>query len=535
MSVKVDLNTYQDMFDSLLLQLSREIGSLSRAELKELSAHPDGETYIYELNSFYYRSFVEKFCPDYKNAIKEDISKLLHLSLQEDMVKHNIVTNLKRYTKLYNQCKRLASLLEEWHLENAQAQQSFSTELERYGLELFYALKSIQTSLRSLQEMMQGLQSLLGDQQLLDIVNNVTIPLDLFNILLCLDGDNRIVMEHFNYLLIELRQLLSTQRETVPNKETGRSELAKITSSAIQELSKHIDKADKSLLAFYRRNILEPLSFKAGLLEQYSSSSNLIQFDRTAHDFELYLQGLLYVFEKALAIAPDPSSHLLRSVNQLAHLKPDFSGQIPASLDELVKETNGIINSFPLVKGADFDYFSDKSNDILNKCQTWLDTLTDPGEFAHIAPLDLRLGQLKHELSYFQLRLEILNTQQSQAVQTYTRLNQIGQILASYLTLITDIKADLERMLAPRNLSRAWKDMRVKVERVALEKGRYFPHDYLDLLDKYRVETRISEEPDNIVLYDEGDIFIIKVEDLCEEEVPYLVVSQQKPAADANN
>ncbi|MEN6326596.1 MAG: hypothetical protein ABFD18_10395 [Syntrophomonas sp.] len=535
MSVKVDLNTYQDMFDSLLRQLSQEIGRLSRAGMKESSAHPDGETFIYELNSFYYRSFVEKFCPDYKNAIKEDVSNLLHLSLQEDMVKHNILTNLKRYTKLYNQCKRLAALLEDWRLENAQAQESFSSDLERYGLELFYALKSIQTSLQSLQEMMQGLQSLLEDQQLLDIANHAIIPLDLFDILVGLGSDNRMIMEHFNYLLIELRQLLNTQRKAVLNKETGRSDVAKIATSAIQELSKYIDKADQSMLAFYRRNILEPLSLKAGLLAQYGSSSNLIQFDRTAQDFELYLQSLLFVLEKAFAIAPGPSRHLLRAAKQLARLKPDFSGQIPAKLDELVKETNGVINNFPLVQGADFDYFSGKSNDILNKCQTWLDTLTDHGEFSHIAPLELRLGQLKHELSYFQLRLEILNTQQSQATQTYARLHQIGQMLASYFTLITDIKADLERMLAPRNLSRAWKDLRVKVERVVLDKGRYFPHDYLDLLDKYRVETRISEQPDNIVLYEEGDIFIIRVEDLCEEEVPYLVVSQQKLAADANN
>lgn len=531
MSIKVDPNTYQDMFDSLLQQLSREIGSLSRAGLKESASHQDWESYIYELNSFYYRSFVEKFCPDYKNAVKEDITNLLQLSLQEDMVKHHIITNLKRYTKLYNQCKRLASLLEGWRLENARVKELYSVDMERYGLELFYALKNVQTNLLSLQETMQGMQSLLGDQQLIDIANHGTVPFDLFNICVCLDGDNRMMMENYNYLLIALRRLLSLQQNRAPNKEIVRTELAQDTTSAIQELSRHIDKADKSMLSFYRRNILEPLSLKAGLLAQYSSSGNPVQFDRAIQDFELYLQGLLFLLEKALAIVPVPGRHLLQAVKPLARLKPGWSEQIPAKLDELAKEASGIINDFPLAKGADFDYFGGKSQGLLNKCQAWLDNLPGQHEFAHIALLDLQLGKLRQELAYARLRLEILETQHSQAAQTYDRLNLIGQMLASYCTLITDIKADLERMLAPRNLSRTWKDLRVKVERVALEKDRYFPHDYLDLLNKYRVETRISEQPDNIVLYEEGDIFIIKVEDLCEEEVPYLVVSQQKPAA----
>lgn len=535
MSVKVDVKTYQDMFDALLLQLKQEIGSLSRARLKESIPDPDWETYLYELNSFYYRSFIERFCPDYKNAVKEDVSNLLQLSLQEDMIKHNIITNLKRYTKLYNQCKRLASLSADWRLENEQALHSFDADLERYGLELLYALKSIQTSLLSLQEMMQGIQSLLGDQELVDVVNNAAIPFDLFNVLICLDGNNRVVMEHFNYLLIELRQLVNLQRKRVLNKETDRPALARDTTSAIQALGRQIDKADQSMLAFYRRNILEPLSLKAGLLAQYSLQGNLIQFDRAAQDFEFYLQALLVVLEKAAAITSGPGRHWLQTLQPLVRLKPDFSGSLWPKLDELVKGINDLINDFPLGPGADFNYFSGKSHDILNKCQTWLDAISAQREFASIASLDLQLGKLKHELSYFRLRLEILNTQQIQASQTQARLHQIGQMLASYFTLITDIKADLERMLAPRNLSRAWKDLRVKVERVVLEKDRYFPHDYLDLLDKYRVETRISEQPDNMVLYEEGDIFIIKVEDLCEEEVPYLVVSQQRLAVDAND
>jgi len=69
--------------------------------------------------------------------------------------------------------------------------------------------------------------------------------------------------------------------------------------------------------------------------------------------------------------------------------------------------------------------------------------------------------------------------------------------------------------------------MHIRVERIAMEKGKPFPTDYLYLLDKYQVETRITEDKTNTILHEEGDIFIIKVDDLLEEDLPYLVVSQR--------
>ncbi|MDD3268033.1 MAG: hypothetical protein PHX14_01810 [Syntrophomonadaceae bacterium] len=535
MNAKFDPNTYQDNFDALLLQLSQEISNLSRAGIQDSAPHRDLENYIYELNSFYYRSFVERFCPNYKNSVKEEVSYLLQLSRQEDMVKHDIMANLKRYAKLYNQCKRLASLIEHWREENEQVRQPFSGDLDRHKLELYYALKSIYSNLLALQGLIQGLKALFEDQELVNIINNAAIPNDLLDVFSYLNGNNPLVMEHFNCLLIELRKLLNVQTKATIAKEDNYQVLEQTMASALQDLAALADKADKSIQAFYRRNVLEPLLLKAGLLSQYGRSSNWTQYERTAQDYKLYLHNLLYILEKALSLVHAPSRHLLRAASQISSLKPEHFGQLLPKLDELIKEINDLINDFPLAAEADFAYFTGKSLDIIDKSLTWLNALTEQEETATIAPLDLLLSKLEHELSYFQLRLEILTAQQNQSAQVFTRLAQIDQMLFSYLVLITDIRADLERLLAPRNLSRAWKDMQVKVEHLALEKGRYFPSDYLDLLDKYRVETRMTGQHSNIILHEEGDIFIIKVENLREEEVPYLVISQHAPASDTKD
>ncbi|MDD3272177.1 MAG: hypothetical protein PHR04_08800, partial [Syntrophomonadaceae bacterium] len=105
----------------------------------------------------------------------------------------------------------------------------------------------------------------------------------------------------------------------------------------------------------------------------------------------------------------------------------------------------------------------------------------------------------------------------------------IVNMLDNYLNLLANIRADLERILAPRNISRAWKEVNVKVDRVPLQKGQVFPLDYLYLLDKHLVETRLCQDgqEDNLILHEEGDLFIIRVDELLEEEMPYLVIAQK--------
>ncbi|HBK54265.1 MAG TPA: hypothetical protein DDZ44_10045 [Syntrophomonas wolfei] len=63
------------------------------------------------------------------------------------------------------------------------------------------------------------------------------------------------------------------------------------------------------------------------------------------------------------------------------------------------------------------------------------------------------------------------------------------------------------------------------MEKINLQKGREFPEEFLYLLDKYQIASRVSPERPNLILEEEGDIFIFKVDDLQEELIPFFVVS----------
>ena len=527
MTINDYFNTYQSNFDSFLLQLNQEIANLCRINSGDSDLRENVEHYIYELNSFYYRSFIEKFCPDFKNAVRADISDLLQLSRQEDMIKHDIMANLKRYTKLYNQCKKIISLLADWQIENKEQQFSLAGDLEQYKLELYYALKSIQSDLLALHELIQGLKLLAEDMELMNIIKKALIPLDLLNVFSYLDENQPLLMDAHNYLLIELRKLRNSLVKLALDKESHRKLAEKARAESLLALAALIDKTDKSIQAFYQRNILEPLLVKDSLLTQYRQSGKQNQFERSAQDFLLYINGLLYILEKAVDLGPNRYKQLLQPVSWVSRIKSGYPGQLLASLDTIIKEVSELANNFPLTGEADFLYFLGKSRDILAKARSWFDTLTGNNEISDFFPSNELLGKLKLEMSYFQLRLQMLSEKQIHSAKVHSQLVNFSKMTGSYLNMITDIKTDLDRLLAPRNLSRAWKDMQIRVEHITLEKGHLFPYDYLELLDKHHVETRISEYASNTILHEEGDIFIIRVEELREEEMPYLVVSHE--------
>lgn len=103
---------------------------------------------------------------------------------------------------------------------------------------------------------------------------------------------------------------------------------------------------------------------------------------------------------------------------------------------------------------------------------------------------------------------------------------QVYNMIQSYLEMLTNIKVDLERLLAPRNISRFWKNHRVRIERIYLEKGHPFPADYGHLLEEHKVDIRPGDHEYPMVLYEEGDLFIIRVDNHTEYEVPPLIIGR---------
>ncbi|MEN6351071.1 MAG: hypothetical protein ABFD08_16960, partial [Syntrophomonas sp.] len=143
---EVDFNSYCQDMETFLLQLRQETLSLCRPASQDIEKAEEWERYLYEISSFYYRSFHQRFFPAYRNSIKQEVSALLKISGQEDMIKNDLMANLKRYARLFNHIKRIFTLLRSWQSENEQQIPIIRHELDRNSLQLLYALKTVQAS-----------------------------------------------------------------------------------------------------------------------------------------------------------------------------------------------------------------------------------------------------------------------------------------------------------------------------------------------------------------------------------------------------
>jgi len=97
-------------------------------------------------------------------------------------------------------------------------------------------------------------------------------------------------------------------------------------------------------------------------------------------------------------------------------------------------------------------------------------------------------------------------------------------MIQSYIDLLVNIKVDLERLLAPRNISRFWKNHGVRTERIYLEKGQPFPAEYVSLLEEHKVDIHPGDYEQPVILHEEGDLFIIRVDNYVEVEMPPLTI-----------
>ena len=196
---------------------------------------------------------------------------------------------------------------------------------------------------------------------------------------------------------------------------------------------------------------------------------------------------------------------------------------------KIVKAITSIASELSEAGEPDFDYFGTKIQEILQPAMSLLKNAVETEGIDFFPEL---LGGLQHgelQLALLIARIDLLNQKQEHHNEVLEHLSTIVNMLDNYLDLLSNIRGDLERILAPRNISRAWKEVNIRVDRVPLQKGQVFPQDYLYLLDKHLVETHLYQngQEDNLILHEEGDIFIIRVDELLEEEVPYLVIAQK--------
>jgi hypothetical protein len=188
---------------------------------------------------------------------------------------------------------------------------------------------------------------------------------------------------------------------------------------------------------------------------------------------------------------------------------------------------NNIFNELVPASNPDFKYFSNRARLIIEQSYSFYYKLTNNQNIKNCGMLFSALNRIAADFLLLEGRTELLLNKNDHAGKISSESLTLVNILDSYLNLLANTRADLERLLAPRNLNRIWKDINIRIDRLPLEKGQLIPDDYRYILDKFAVETHIAEDLDMVILHEEGDIFIIRVDEIVEEEVPYMIISMK--------
>ncbi len=515
--------------DFFTVKLEQVLSAL-RQEIEQFIPSPSFEVigeeldnYIFELNSFYYRSFTERLFPLYRSSVQEEVSQLLKLSRQETMVKMDIMANIKRYAKLYNQVKSILSICKASREDAGQALLVVSREQDYRAVELLYTLKQLENEFINLETLISRINTWLEDGELMFLVQTHPAAIPALQMASSLDRNDPLQADAISSLLVYLTYPAKTLSRVQPRQDS------KQIGGIIEETRKRSPVFSRTpetetLINFYEVHVKTRISLYLDAIQLGLNSEQPELLNRSVTNLTNFLSGLIMLLEKAspstpvLSGAVNPNNMLAESVKKLNN-----------DSINLMKAITSITSELSGSGEPDFAYFSSKIQEILAPATSLLKNAIVAKEFTCFPELLTGLNRAELQLSLLTGRIDLLNQKQEHHNEVLKHLLTIVNMLDNYLNLLANIRADLERILAPRNISRAWKEVNVKVDRVPLQKGQVFPLDYLYLLDKHLVETRLCQDgqEDNLILHEEGDLFIIRVDELLEEEMPYLVIAQK--------
>lgn len=531
MDRETQLNIYTTQLEELLDRLHHDIdrGFNSLTDVKDVRQL---DRYILQLNSFYYGSFHEKIFPLYRQLIQEDMQSQLNLALQEDTLRQGILGNIKRYAQLYNQVKRLTATLNQGKDKTYQLILANDRREDRNSIDLYTALRLWREQLQAVAEQARKLEEVLKDRSFFKALGRSLGSWPVIHFLERVDlaqPEQRAcyteLLSSLNYCRGLLRQM---QKEDKPFVKS---------SGILKELD--------DIIAV-RRRVPEPFAhYRQYLTDTVGGILPSLSLYLKLGESELYksaLRRLLQQFDDNIFLL-ERSQHLLIGGYREALLQacrgpsdPSLAtSQIQQNLNRILNSLNTLEKEFSLPGEADFQNFSQQARERLEDAGQ-LFGKPGPYESAALAPmLFAGLGHLDLERQYLLRTIEMMREDSRRRHELQEVLLHVVNSLDAFTNFLGNIRADLERLLAPRNLSRLWKDLDVRVERIPLEVGKPFPPRFLHLLDKNKLDQLPAGSEDIIVVYEEGDLFIIRVGNEQDEEIPYVNIARKEQPNEAGN
>ena len=150
-------------------------------------------------------------------------------------------------------------------------------------------------------------------------------------------------------------------------------------------------------------------------------------------------------------------------------------------------------------------------------------------EFKVPMRLELENQGFQGRLSLFAVKFWYYREQLEHNLEEIERYRQLTDLLCRHGEIFNTLQDDLELLLSPRSLRRAWENLTVEVNRYPLLRGEQLPPECIHLLEEGRIERRLVPEEEYLtVLEEKGDLFRVEVDGLVRWEIPYLVVGMKE-------
>ena len=513
---------YTQILEAMLNRLRNEIDLNTNAEYT-VSDLDSLDEYIHALNSFYYKSFNDFFFPQFVNLMNNEISGKLKLRGQEDRLQQDIITILQRYTKLYNQVKTISNLLSDSrHVINgkliAATRYQYATNAD-----FIFAIKQLQDNLQLFKSFSLDLLQLAEDKPFMSALQQIPDFNALTQLVLRMDFNSQNDLKETNALLshfTNLGNLLQDNSREFWGNEENAAGLAENIKLSVDEYNR---KAPVSINRYYNKHIKNQLMVYVQLLSPGSKTTSKASFT-LAKSFKEWIDSLTMILERSIYYSIN-NNNMLPYLTSLMSLPAEYARVLNTWVIECLEDTSKLYKEFSEASKPDFTYFCQQTEAIINKYSDKISMTDWRASSPDSSPLPYWQRRLSLELSSLTYLMDFIKGKHQHSSILMDKYLEVVNLLDTYLNLLFNIRSDLERLLAPRNISRAWKDIYIMIDRIPMEKGKVFPNDYLSLLQDHQFRKNISEAQKNTILHEEGDLFIIRVENQTILEVPNLILA----------
>ncbi len=524
----LDTEQYRDHLDSFLRQLKDELDIQGRAVITPVAGQDSLDEYLLELNSFYYESFHQRFFPLYNQIIEEDIRNLYHISQQEAVLKKNIMANFKQYARLFNQVKNISALLKGKRQETQSLAAEYQQRNDERSVNLLYVFKDLASNWDSFRSVLSNLQIMLDDKKLLTALQEHPTHVVVSNLIEDWKPDGSKAVRDFNRLLaawqLAVKLLVKFQDNPSPTQETLgllADELYKIDTSWDNR------RVPPTIRTWYQQYIQRIFRLYLESLSLSGEKRSRKHTAQTAGYFADWLNSLLDVVEQSMVYKARGWDHLINQLGRLAKTDKEYIKELDVYTSRFLQSIEELIESLASSSRANYQNHSQRGSGLLAAASQYLQqqiesTLTTRGII--LVP-DIK--QLRTQINFLESRIELLDEQEEHSVNASGQYQAMADSLDSFLELLRNVKEELNRMLSPHYIKNSFQNLDLRIEHVAIATGSLLPTQYNYLIDEMAIGTEGADAPPGRILYEEGDIFIIHLNELTETEIPKIIIAKK--------